>query len=166
MKQSELVLTALSGLGVLGILVAFFSIHSNSSNVSGGKAPRKSREYFKNNERNVLGSPMSPCSTNSEKVTGYFRDGYCSTDATDRGTHVVCSVVDDAFLQFTKGRGNDLSTPHPPSFPGLVEGDKWCLCANRWMEAYKAGKAPKIILESTKDSAIRFIPKDIIMKSQ
>jgi uncharacterized protein (DUF2237 family) len=121
-------------------------------------------EHFANNDRNVLGSPMTPCSS-SGKITGYFRDGNCSTGPTDTGTHVVCSVVDDAFLQFTKERGNDLITPRPPSFPGLVGGDKWCLCALRWMEAYKAGKAPKVVLESTNDTALRYIPKDVIMRA-
>jgi len=141
-------------LGVLFLLLAYVLYRSN---VSG-------REQFANPDTNVLGSSLSPCSSGG-KVTGYFRDGYCKTDPTDTGTHVVCSVVDDAFLQFTKAQGNDLSTPNPPSFPGLVEGDKWCLCASRWLEAYKAGKAPKVLLESTKDAALRIIPKDILMGS-
>jgi uncharacterized protein (DUF2237 family) len=78
---------------------------------------------------------------------------------------VVCSEVDDAFLQFTKAHGNDLLTPHPPAFPGLVAGDRWCLCALRWMEAYNAGKAPKVVLESTNDTALKYIPKDVLMRS-
>ena len=107
---------------------------------------------------------MTACSSTG-KVTGYFRDGYCKTDPTDSGTHVVCSVVDDTFLQFTKEQGNDLITANPPSFPGLVAGDKWCLCALRWLEAHKAGKAPKVVLEATKDTAFRYIPKDVLMSS-
>jgi hypothetical protein len=110
-----------------------------------------------------LGNKLAPCSIPSEKTTGYFRNGYCSTGPTDTGTHVVCSIVDDAFLQFTKSKGNDLVTPSPPSFPGLVAGDKWCLCALRWLEAYKAGKAPKIIPESTNDAALQYISKNILL---
>ena len=106
---------------------------------------------------------MTPCSTPPDKTTGYYRNGYCSTGPTDTGTHVVCAVVDDKFLTFTKSKGNDLSTPQN-SFPGLVAGDKWCLCALRWREAYNAGKAPKIIPESTSDAVIQYVSKDILMK--
>jgi uncharacterized protein (DUF2237 family) len=145
--------------GILFLILCGWVFLLNPTNISG-------RENFANKDTNVVGSPLSPCSTaSSGKVTGYYRDGFCRTDSTDSGTHVVCSVVDDAFLQFTKEHGNDLSTPHPPSFPGLVQGDRWCLCALRWMEAYKAGKAPKIVLESTKDTALRYIPKDVLMGS-
>jgi len=144
--------------GLLVIVVGFVYLRMTQTHISG-------TENFANQDTNVVGSPLRRCSPPSGKVTGYFRDGFCKTDPTDSGTHVVCSVVDDAFLQFTKERGNDLSTPHPPSFPGLVEGDRWCLCALRWMEAYKAGKAPKVVVESTKDTAFRFIPKDVLMRS-
>ena len=122
-------------------------------------------EKFENRGKNVLGKPMTPCCDIPGKVTGYYRDGYCSTGPTDTGTHVVCAVVNDEFLQFTKRMGNDLSTPHLPSFPGLVAGDRWCLCALRWMEAYRAGKAPKILTESTNEIAFQFIPKDVLFSN-
>ena len=89
---------------------------------------------------NVLGGPLRLCC--SSPMTGWFRDGYCRTDDNDTGRHVVCAKMTSEFLEFSKSRGNDLMTPRPPSFPGLVEGDKWCLCAMRWVEAFEAGKAP------------------------
>jgi hypothetical protein len=122
-----------------------------------------SREKFKIQHKNILGKTLTPCSAVTEKTTGFYRDGYCSTGPTDTGTHVVCARVDDAFLAFTKSRGNDLTTPQS-SFPGLVAGDKWCLCALRWKEAYDAGKAPKIFPESTSDAVIQYVAKDILMK--
>lgn len=111
---------------------------------------------------NILGQAMTPCSTPPGKTTGYYRNGYCSTGPTDTGTHVVCAVVDDIFLEFTKSKGNDLITPQN-SFPGLVAGDKWCLCALRWKEAYNAGVAPKIIPESTNEVTTQYVLKDILM---
>jgi uncharacterized protein (DUF2237 family) len=106
---------------------------------------------------------MIPCCATG-KVTGFYRDGNCSTGDSDTGTHVVCAVMDDNFLQFTKTKGNDLITPRLPSFPGLVAGDKWCVCVSRWLEAYKAGKAPKIIPESTNEVALKYTTKDILLK--
>ncbi|MEZ5455672.1 MAG: DUF2237 domain-containing protein [Lysobacteraceae bacterium] len=97
---------------------------------------------------NVLGLPLQPCSL--KPLTGYFRDGCCRTDPTDRGLHVVCAVMDARFLAFSKVAGNDLSTPRLEfDFPGLRAGDRWCLCAARWLEAYHAGVAPRVILQST-----------------
>lgn len=125
-------------------------------------AIQKRSEKFQVQNKNILGTALTPCSTASEKTTGYFRDGYCSTGPTDFGTHVVCARVDDAFLAFTKSKGNDLITPQD-SFPGLVAGDKWCLCALRWKEAYNAGKAPKIYPESTSDFVGQYIAKEILM---
>jgi len=113
--------------------------------------------------KNVLGGRLQPCSSSSEKTTGFFRDGSCSTGPTDSGTHVVCAVMTDEFLQFTKSKGNDLMTA-TPGFPGLKAGDKWCLCALRWREAFKEGKAPPVILESTHESALTYIPKKTLMK--
>lgn len=113
---------------------------------------------------NILGTPLIPCCTTPGKVTGFYRDGNCSTGDSDSGTHVVCAIVDNNFLQFTKSKGNDLITPNLPSFPGLVAGDKWCLCILRWLEAYKEGKAPKIIPESTNEAALRYTSKDILLK--
>ena len=120
-------------------------------------------ENFQLQHKNILGGDLTPCSTPLEKTTGYYRDGYCSTGPTDTGTHVVCARVDDTFLEFTKSKGNDLITPRD-SFPGLVAGDKWCLCALRWREAHNAGKAPKIFPESTSDAVSQYVANDIIMK--
>lgn len=122
-----------------------------------------SSENFETPQNNILGTTMTPCSSGSDKTTGYYRNGYCSTGPTDTGTHVVCAVVDDRFLRFTKSKGNDLSTPRN-SFPGLVAGDKWCLCALRWKEAHDAGKAPKIIPESTSEAVTSYVSKDILIK--
>ena len=112
--------------------------------------------------KNVLGGRLQPCSSSSEKTTGFFRDGSCSTGPMDSGTHVVCAVMTDEFLKFTKSKGNDLITKKP-GFPGLKKGDKWCLCALRWREAFEAGKAPPVILESTHESALSYIPKKTLM---
>jgi uncharacterized protein (DUF2237 family) len=115
-----------------------------------------------NSKTNILGTALVPCCATG-KVTGFYRDGICSTGSTDVGTHVVCAIMDDDFLQFTKSQGNDLITPHPPSFPGLVAGDKWCVCITRWIQAYKAGKAPKLIPKSTNEIALKYISKDILL---
>ena len=105
---------------------------------------------------NVLGTPLQVCST--EPMTGYYRDGCCNTDATDRGSHVICAEVTDELLTFSRQRGNDLSTPRPEyRFPGLVAGDRWCLCALRWKEAFDAGVAPKVVLESTHINALQYV---------
>jgi uncharacterized protein len=102
---------------------------------------------------NVLGQPLQPCSM--DPLTGYFRDGCCRTDASDRGLHVVCVVVSAEFLEFSRARGNDLSTPQPEyGFPGLQPGDRWCLCAARWLEAWQAGMAPFVVLEATHLNAL------------
>jgi len=105
--------------------------------------------------KNVLGTDL--CSCCFEPKTGFYRDGFCKTGAEDYGTHVVCAVITDEFLSFTKSKGNDLSTPIPQwSFPGLKAGDKWCLCIMRWLEAVKAGKAPKIVLKATHEKALEY----------
>ena len=107
--------------------------------------------------KNVLGGILQPCCT--DPMTGFFRDGSCRTNAQDHGTHVVCAVVTDSFLTFTKSRGNDLITPAPAyRFPGLKAGDGWCLCALRWREAYEAGVAPPVKLEATHEKALEYIP--------
>ncbi len=102
---------------------------------------------------NVLGTPLQSCST--EPMTGWFRDGCCETGAQDRGRHIVCAVMTDEFLAFSKSRGNDLTTPMPQyRFPGLKAGDQWCLCLERWREAHKAGAAPRVVLEATHQIAL------------
>lgn len=108
---------------------------------------------------NVLGQPLQACGFNP--VTGYFRDGCCHTDPDDRGLHVVCVVVTERFLEFSRTRGNDLVTPQPQlAFPGLRAGDRWCLCARRWVEAWEAGVAPPVVLEATHLHALGVIPLD------
>jgi uncharacterized protein (DUF2237 family) len=105
---------------------------------------------------NVLGGPLACCCTSP--LTGFYRDGYCRTGAEDLGLHTVCAVVSDSFLKFSKSRGNDLSTPRPEyEFPGLKDGDKWCLCVERWREALDAGCAPSVVLEACHISALEFV---------
>jgi uncharacterized protein len=106
--------------------------------------------------RNVLGGDLEPCGT--DPLTGFYRDGCCETGPDDAGVHVVCAVVTDAFLAFSRSRGNDLVTPHPAfGFPGLRDGDRWCLCASRWAEALEAGVAPPVRLEATHARALEWI---------
>ena len=106
--------------------------------------------------KNVLGTALVPCSY--DPLTGYYRDGCCNTDAHDQGSHVVCAKVTDAFLTFSRQRGNDLSTPRPEyRFKGLKPGDRWCLCALRWKEALDAGVAPSVVLESTHSKVLEFV---------
>ena len=113
------------------------------------------------NARNILGSALQVCCTNP--LTGFFRDGYCRTGADDLGRHVVCAIMTSAFLEFTRSKGNDLSTPIPAyNFPGLKPGDKWCLCALRWKEAFDAGVAPPIFPEATHIRALDYIPLEIL----
>lgn len=107
-------------------------------------------------DKNVLGKPLIGCCF--DPVTGYFRDGLCRTGPTDSGRHVVCAIMTEAFLTFTKEQGNDLSTPLPQyNFPGLNPGDGWCLCALRWKEAYEAGCAPMVKLEATHERALEYV---------
>jgi uncharacterized protein (DUF2237 family) len=105
---------------------------------------------------NVLGEPLIPCS--EEPMTGFFRDGCCNTSPEDLGRHVVCVRVTADFLEFSRSRGNDLSTPVPEfGFPGLKSGDQWCLCAARWQEALEAGAAPRVVLQATHASALKVV---------
>ena len=105
---------------------------------------------------NIFGEEMDACCF--DPLTGWKRDGYCNTDDFDHGSHVVCCEVTDAFLAFSKERGNDLSTPRPEfNFPGLKEGDRWCLCAMRWQEAFEAGVAHRVFLESGHQKALEFV---------
>jgi len=104
-------------------------------------------------ERNVLGEPLESCST--QPLTGFFRDGCCKTGPQDPGSHTVCALMSDEFLAFSKARGNDLSTPMPAyGFPGLKAGDRWCLCAPRWQEAFLCGAAPRVALRATHEGAL------------
>ena len=110
-------------------------------------------------EHNVLGGPLELCST--EPRTGWHRDGCCRTGEQDVGRHVVCAVMTEEFLDFTRSRGNDLSTPVPEfGFPGLEPGDRWCLCVDRWREALTAGVAPPVVLAATHSTALDVVSLD------
>ena len=110
-------------------------------------------------QRNVLGGPLGVCST--RPLTGFFRDGCCNTNEEDVGSHTVCVVLTADFLAFSKGAGNDLSTPRPEfEFPGLKPGDRWCLCAARWREALQAGKAPRVVLNATNEAVLLIVSLD------
>ena len=110
---------------------------------------------------NVLGEPLKPCAF--DPVTGFFRDGCCNTGPADHGRHTVCARMTAEFLAFSKERGNDLSTPRPEyGFAGLRPGDRWCLCAERWKEAWLAGAAPKVALASTHAATLAHVPLEAL----
>ncbi|PJA09856.1 MAG: DUF2237 domain-containing protein [Flavobacteriales bacterium CG_4_10_14_0_2_um_filter_32_8] len=114
-------------------------------------------------DNNIFGQPIISC--NTEPVTGYFRNGCCNTDETDTGLHTVCIVATEEFLEFSKSVGNDLSTPIPEwSFTGVKPGDKWCLCAERFKEAYLNNAAPKVVLEATNEKTLDIIDMDVLLK--
>jgi hypothetical protein len=105
--------------------------------------------------RNVLGAPLEICSI--KPMSGFYRDGCCDTGSEDIGNHTVCAVMTSEFLDFSKSRGNDLSTPVPElGFPGLKPGDRWCLCAPRWQEAFEASQAPRVVLRATQEAALAY----------
>lgn len=111
--------------------------------------------------KNVLGTKLEVCSLNPR--TGFFRDGCCNTGHDDTGMHTICVEVTSEFLDYSMERGNDLSTPRPEfGFLGLIPGDRWCLCAARWLEAYKAGCAPKVKLTATHEETLAIIPYNIL----
>jgi uncharacterized protein len=112
---------------------------------------------------NVVGGALLTCS--SAPLTGFFRDGCCSTGPDDVGSHTVCAVMTDEFLAFSSTAGNDLSTPRPEwGFAGLRAGDRWCLCAARWLEAYEAGRAPEVVLGATHVRALDVVPIDALLE--
>jgi uncharacterized protein len=116
------------------------------------------------NKKNIFGEPLIPCSF--KPTTGYFRDGCCNTDSSDVGEHTVCIIATEEFLQFSKKMGNDLSTPNPRyAFPGVKPGDRWCLCALRWIEAYNHGCAPKIVLAATNETMLNHISMDTLIRN-
>ena len=110
---------------------------------------------------NVLGEELEPCSL--DPVTGYLRNGCCDTCDQDHGSHTVCAIMTAEFLAFSKSSGNDLSTPRPEfGFDGLNPGDQWCLCASRFLEAYEAGRAPRVHLASTHRRALDIVPMEAL----
>jgi uncharacterized protein (DUF2237 family) len=113
--------------------------------------------------KNVLGTPLEACCM--DPLGGFYRDGYCNTGYRDLGVHVVCAVMTKDFLEFTASCGNDLSTPVPQyHFPGLKEGDTWCLCVSRWKEAMEAGKAPPVILASCHEKSLEVVSLEDLKK--
>ena len=114
---------------------------------------------------NVFGQKLEVCSC--KPLTGWFRDSYCNYDFNDRGNHTICCVMDNNFLKYSKFQGNDLITPVPEySFPGLKEGDKWCVCLDRWIQAKQDGLAPKVILESTNKIVLNSLSLEELKKYQ
>lgn len=113
--------------------------------------------------RNVLGGTLAACSY--EPRTGFYRDGCCNVGPDDAGVHAVCAEMTEEFLAFSAARGNDLSTPAPHfGFPGLVPGDRWCLCLERWIEAYRAGMAPRVVLAATHEIVLRRVPLEVLRR--
>jgi uncharacterized protein (DUF2237 family) len=112
---------------------------------------------------NVLGGPLAECS--AAPMTGFYRTGCCHTGAEDVGLHVVCAEMTTEFLEFSRARGNDLSTPMPQhGFPGLKPGDRWCLCGARWVEAYQAGNAPRVVLNATHEAMLALVPLELLSR--
>ena len=115
-------------------------------------------------ERNVLGDPLQPCGT--DPLTGFYRDGTCSSGPEDVGLHTVCAVVSAEFLELQKQLGNDLTTPRPEyGFPGLVPGDRWCVVAVRWLQAYQAGVAAGVVLAATNERALEVVPIEALRQN-
>lgn len=113
------------------------------------------------NSINVFGDPLQPCSL--DPVTGFFRDGCCNTNEQDVGSHTVCVEMTEEFLEFSRKRGNDLSTPVEEfGFPGLKPGDRWCLCAARWLEAQQQEAAPRVYLQRTHVKALEIVPLKLL----
>lgn len=111
--------------------------------------------------KNVLGGVLAVCGC--QPMTGWFRDGSCRTDPGDHGRHTVCCVLNEAFLSYTRAQGNDLTTPVPAfQFPGLKPGDRWCICAQRWLEAYEDGMAPPVVLEACELSSLDVIALEVL----
>ena len=115
--------------------------------------------------KNVLGGELKSCCT--DPMTGFYRDGFCKTGVDDVGSHTICVRATNEFLEFSKSRGNDLTTPRPEfNFPGVKDGDKWCLCATRWREALEAGVAPKVILEACHKASLRYVSLEDLKNHQ
>jgi uncharacterized protein len=124
-------------------------------------APARGRDTGDVADRNVLGGPLEPCGT--EPMTGFYRDGCCSTGPEDMGSHTICAVVTSEFLEHQRGIGNDLSTPMPQyHFPGLGPGDRWCVTARNWLRAHEDGVAAPVVLASTHERALELVPLEAL----
>ena len=120
-------------------------------------------EPEKAESKNVLGQPMQTCGC--DPMTGFYRDGCCDTGPSDLGVHTVCCIVTEEFLAVSKHLGNDLSTPMPQfAFPGLNPGDRWCVCANRWLQAFQAGAACPVVMEATHENTLLIVPFDVLLE--
>ena len=120
-------------------------------------------EHEREESRNVLGQPLQPCGM--DPVTGFYRNGCCDTGPADTGVHTVCCIVSEQFLAVSRQLGNDLSTPMPQyGFPGLKPGDRWCVCAARWLQAYQAGAACPVVLEATHENTLRIVGFDVLLE--
>ncbi len=137
-------------------LADFPRIPSNTEFPTGARGKDRQARHTRRVPKNVLGGELELCS--SEPLTGFARSGCCEVHSSDTGFHIVCAVVTNSFLAFSKEEGNDLTTPRPEyGFPGLKAGDRWCLCASRWVDAFEAGVAPKVVLEATSANALEWI---------
>lgn len=122
------------------------------------------RDAVRVSERNVLGGELEACGT--DPLTGFYRDGCCSTGPEDLGSHTICAVVTAEFLEHQRSIGNDLSTPRPEYlFPGLVPGDRWCVTAANWARAYQDGVAAPVVLASTNEAVLRIVPLEVLRES-
>lgn len=120
-------------------------------------------EPVKVESKNVLGQPIQVCGC--DPMTGFYRDGCCDTGPDDMGVHTVCCIVTDEFLQTSRALGNDLITPAPHfGFPGLKAGDRWCVCASRWLQVFQAGAACPVVLEATHEATLRIVPFDLLLQ--
>ena len=114
-------------------------------------------------QKNVLGQPLESCGV--DPLTGFYRDGCCKTGPDDAGVHTICCVVNEVFLQTSARQGNDLSTPMPQfGFPGLKPGDRWCVCATRWLEAQRAGAGCPVVLEATHEATLDYVPFELLLQ--
>lgn len=117
----------------------------------------------KKKQKNVLGQSLEPCG--QDPLTGFYRDGCCNTGLDDAGLHTVCCVVNEQFLETSATLGNDLSTPMPQfGFPGLKPGDRWCVCAARWLEAQRAGAGCPVVLEATHEATLEIVPFELLLQ--
>ena len=139
------------------LFLGYVAIAQEKSQENCGNIKTKNKKTMINTAQlNVLGEPLVLASKNP--MTGFYRNGYCQTDANDRGLHVVAAIVTDKFLKYSLSKGNDLISAYSPSnFPGLKAGDTWCLCVLRWKEAFDAGVAPPVLLEATNIKALEYV---------